>query len=192
MKKSLLFICLLALTVGLLGCSSQPQPQAPASTPEVSVTPPSSEAKTVLPADLEQTEFSFSSGVGGWRTQLTLHADGTFTGDYTDYDSDETYLSEFSGKFVDIREIDENTYRLTLDTLTYQKQPDTEWEEDGIRYIAAEANGISGGKEFTLCKPGTSLASLPEELSDWYRGNGDTLECYALFDPTLPSYFFGG
>jgi len=191
MKNQIIYLCLLTVLLTLFGCAAQQQP-TPVSTPSSSDAPlPSAVPDTILPQELEQTEFSFSSGIGGWCTLLTISPDGTFSGNFTDHDAGTVYISDFSGQFTDVKQIDEYTYTMTVTELTYDKQPDTTWTEGDTTYIATDAYGIGGNKAFTLCLPGTPLASLPEELSDWYRGNGPTIDCYVLFNPSIPSYFFG-
>lgn len=39
-----------------------------------------------LPADFPKDLF-FNSGAGGWRTYLRLNRDGSFSGEYSDYDA---------------------------------------------------------------------------------------------------------
>ena len=44
------------------------------------------EADNELPADFPKDLF-FNSGVGGWRTYLRLNRDGSFTGEYSDFNA---------------------------------------------------------------------------------------------------------
>ena len=61
--------------------------------------------------DLEDHQFYFSSGAGGWRTFLNIDADGRFDGAYSDsemgsvgedYPNGTYYLCEFIGKFSNL------------------------------------------------------------------------------------------
>ena len=67
------------------------------------------EADNELPADFPKDLF-FNSGAGGWRTYLRLNRDGSFSGEYSDYDAyaekdfpkGTVAICEFEGKFTDI------------------------------------------------------------------------------------------
>lgn len=113
--------------------------------------------------------FTFSSGAGGWSTDIVLHPDGTFSGTYHDNDMsggdgyDATmYICEFDGKFNNIKKADNDSYTMTLEYCNVKDTPDSTWIEDRIQYIASDPYGIDGGKNFTLYLPGTFVQSLPE------------------------------
>ena len=147
------------------------QPKTPAEEPEV----PAQEANALpdaLPLDL-----IFASGAGGWSTDLTLERDGSFAGIYHDSEMGSTgpeypngtyYISTFSGRFGDIRQVDEHTWAMSLEELTVQETPGEEWIEDGILYIASEAYGLEEGTEFLLYSPETPTEGLDEEFLTWW------------------------
>jgi len=73
-------------------------------------------------------EWCFSSGAGGWSTDLWTQADGSFTGEYHDSEMGETgegypdgtiYVCRFSGQMSVAAQVDEKTktsaIRLTLE-----------------------------------------------------------------------------
>lgn len=73
--------------------------------------------------ELIPKKFTFSSGAGGWATEITLNDDGNFNGQYYDFEmgdrGDEypngtVYISNFSGKFTIPKQIDEYTYSMRL------------------------------------------------------------------------------
>lgn len=152
------------------------------------------------PLDLE-----FSSGAGGWGTDISLRADGLFEGDYHDSDMGDLgdeypygtyYICSFSGQFYDIKQINDHTYSMTLGELFSQEIAGTEWIEDGIRYMADEPYGMDGGKEFLLYTPDTPIDELSEEFLSWWPGqwnmdSGDgTLSCYGLYNKEMEYGFF--
>ncbi len=150
---------------------------------------------TSLPEDLPGS-FIFSSGAGAWGSSLTLNPDGTFTGSYhdsemgemdEDYPNGTVYQSEFSGKFGNVEKINDWSYALTLTEVTTADEVGTEWIENGIRFVAAEAFGLVGGTEFILYTPEAPTAELAEEFLSWNPGGyiwieekHETLERYAL------------
>lgn len=87
--------------------------------------------------------MTFCSGAGAWRTNLSLACDGSFTGQFTDWDagSDPTYpgglyrICTFSGAFSDLRQLDEHSYSMILENLTCQEAEGAEWVEDDTLYI---------------------------------------------------------
>ena len=67
--------------------------------------------------------FEFSSGAGGWSTELTMGENGTFTGVYHDSEMGETgdnypdgtvYLCSFHGQFTDPVQVDEYTWTVKV------------------------------------------------------------------------------
>ena len=75
-----------------------------------------------LPADFPKDLF-FNSGVGGWRTYLRLNRDGSFTGEYSDFNAyaeddfpkGTVTICEFEGKFTNIQRMDQYHYTMSLE-----------------------------------------------------------------------------
>lgn len=165
-----------------------------------------------LPLPMESANFSFLSGAGAWRTNMTLNRDGTFYGIYSDsemgefaesYPNGSVYVCAFSGKFEGIEQISEYAFKMTLTDITIEKAVGEEWIEDGIRYIASEPYGLYDyqlkeiGKEFVFYLPNTPLDKVPEEFLIWwpYRYNGGiqqrtTLDCYGILNVATNDGFF--
>lgn len=209
MKTKRLFHFLALCLVLLTGCgakqadppSQEPpaaeQPETPTEEPEV----PAQEADALpdaLPLDL-----TFASGAGAWCTGLTLERDGSFAGMYHDsemgdqgegYPNGSCYISTFSGRFGDIRQVDDHTWAMSLEELTVQETPGEEWIEEGIRYIASEAYGLEKGTEFFLYSPETPAEGLDEEFLTWWpRWNAEdtgTLNCWGLWNQEMGYGFF--
>ncbi len=153
-----------------------------------------------LPIDLE-----FSSGVGAWGTGLTLAADGSFSGEYhdsdmgdggDDYPDGTVYLCNFSGKFTEIKQLDDHSYSLTLEELSSDYEQGKEWVEDGVRYVSSEPYGVEQGKDFILYLPDTPTDGLNEEFLSWWPGQyqedqSDTLDFYGLYNVDMGYGFFG-
>lgn len=126
-------------------------------------------------AALSDRYFEFSSGAGGWSTDLRIDSDGKFKGSYHDSDMGDSgedypngtmYHCSFKGQFGELEKVDDTTYKMKLVSLTIDEAPETEIA-DGIRWIASTANGLDGGEEFYLYLPGSVLADLPEEYRQW-------------------------
>lgn len=162
------------------------------------------------PADYP-LELVFSSGAGAWRTVLTLNADGTFTGRYSDANMGETgegypngtvYLCSFSGRFAMEPALDVHSYPLTLEEVTIDPTEGDQWIEDGVLYVAAGPYGLYNdytdgamSRSFMLYDPTTPTFGLDEELLSWWPGRYDvtppeTLNCWALWNVDGDTAFF--
>ena len=206
--------CLLALCLVLLtGCGAK-QPEAPTERPEVPAveqpeTPaeqpeaPVEEPEAATLPDALPLDLVFASGAGAWLTELVLEQDGSFSGQYHDsemgdqgegYPNGSCYTSTFSGRFGNIRQVDGHTWAMSLEELTVQEEPDTEWIEDGIRYIASDAYGLEEGTEFLLYSPETPTEGLNEEFLIWWPSwnveDTGTLNCWGLLNQEMGYGFF--
>ena len=123
-------------------------------------------------------KFYFSSGAGGWETDLELHDDGSFSGEYHDsnmgenvenYPGGTVYLCPFTGAFTDFRKVDDYSYSCRLKSLNYDEPADLDYEEEGIHFIGAEPYGIAGGDLFMIYLPGHPISTLPEGFLSWAR-----------------------
>lgn len=161
---------------------------------------------SALPEDFPM-ELTFSSGAGAWRTVLTLQPDGSFTGQYSDWDGGGDpsqypegiyYICNFSGTFSDLRQLDETTYVMTLDTLTAQETEGEEWVEGGTLYIGSAPYGLEGGTEFFLYTPESSTDVLTTEALqvEWPEWNlpetvpDGQLGCWLLYNQAMDQAFF--
>lgn len=154
-------------------------------------------------------EMHFSSGVGNWSSDIVLNSDGTFTGYY--YDADMGYvgkdfpcgtvfISNFSGKFGNIRQVNEYTLALTLEDVCTEKEPDQIYIEDQIRFITTMPHGFvtEDGElvtEYMLFLPNTPVSECSEWMLSWWPlrygdEKPDTLEHYALYNTVTEQTFF--
>jgi RNA polymerase sigma factor (sigma-70 family) len=157
-------------------------------------------AKTLtvdLPDDLPDA-FSFSSGAGAWSTGVVIYPDGTFEGSYHDSDMGDSgdgykstvYYCSFSGKFTNIKKVDDYTYSMELESITTADEEGIETIEDEVRYVASYPYGMDAGKEFLLYCPGATISELPEDFINWVSmvwsyGNNEppkTLQFYGLYN----------
>ena len=136
--------------------------------------------------------FTFSSGVGGWATEITLNADGTFSGQYHDSEMGDTgnqypdgtvYISSFTGKFTAPKQVDEYTYSMKLDYLNSEGTIGDEYYENNQRYIISEPYGFDNADEFMIYLPGIAMSDLPEGFINWLYPfiNGQTTEILPLY-----------
>ena len=122
-------------------------------------------------ATLSGLEWSFSSGAGGWSTDMQIRADGSFTGQYHDsemgecadeYPDGTVYFCAFSGRMSIAGRVDDNTWKVRVEKL--EKEQGTESIDDGIRFVPADVYGLSEGDEMLLYRPGTPVNALSEEM----------------------------
>ena len=203
-------LLVLALCLGLLaGCGAgdaqqkegagnaeQPAREEPAAVEESPAAPAeeSPEPETAALPDALPMDFVFASGAGAWSTVLTLNRDGTFTGVYHDADTTTVYICTFSGRFGDIRQVDDHTWSMTLEETVIEETPAPEWDEGELHYIASEPYGIEAGTEFLLYAPETPTAGLSQEFLSWWpswnvEDNG-TLGCWGLLNVEMGYGFF--
>ena len=152
--------------------------------------------------------FVFASGVGAWDTQVTIAPDGSFSGVYHDADMGGTgegypngteYICEFSGQFSQPTQVDDHTWSVQLESLSYDGTPETEEIQDGIRYVYSTPYGIEGGQEFLIYLPFTPVADLPEGFRSWVGSqlvdsdNNQLAELpfYGLYNVTTQEGFSG-
>ncbi len=222
MKKILSVVLCLGLMLALYGCgsgssSSDTGSSAPGTTegtPDSSNTASATGSDTssegnkeseTLPLPAESLELTFASGAGAWRSIITIKTDGSFTGYYLDseagtigegYPNGSAYTSTFSGKFTEIKKVNDYSYKMTLDEVQTEKAAGETWIEDGIRYIASGPHGLEESKTFMFYLPQTPVSSLSEELLEWWPYGFDegakkeTLSCYGIENVTTQTGFF--
>ena len=108
------------------------------------------------------------------------------------------YICSFSGTFSDLRQLDETTYVMTLDTLTAQETEGEEWVEGGTLYIGSAPYGLEGGTEFFLYTPESSTDVLTTEALqvEWPEWNlpetvpDGQLGCWLLYNQAMDQAFF--
>ena len=133
----------------------------------------------VLPFHEDELVFSFSSGVGGWGTELNLAKDGTFTGYYHDgefgnvgegYEGGTVYECSFSGKFSNFNKISDTTYRMEIERLEYDRNLDSETIIDGVRYVTAAPYGLTEGGIYEFYTKDKKVSEINEEALSWWEG----------------------
>lgn len=153
-------------------------------------------------ADVSDRTFYYSSGAGGWFTELHINSDGSFKGFFLDddmgdigeaYPNGSEYNCEFSGVFGGLEKVDEYTYKMNLVSLEYVREPGEEEIIDGMRHIYSIAYGLNGGEEFNIFLPGIKTDDLPESYRGWVHYLGDTAETelpyYGLYNITTGDGF---
>lgn len=145
---------------------------------------------------LEGLEFEFSSGAGGWSTELSIGADGAFTGNYHDSEMGEDgedypygtlYGCLFHGAFSAPEQIDEYTWKLPVASLEKDEGQLDEAIEDGIRYVTTDPYGLFTAREVVLYLPGAPVDALPEGFLIWSHLNeidphAEALPYYAIWN----------
>lgn len=136
----------------------------------------------IMPFD-RPLELYFLSGAGGWSTDLRIHPDGSFAGDYHDSDMGDggenyphgtKYVCTFHGKFKDVISVSEHVWSLTLAELTLDtgRPVGEEWIENGVRYISSDPYGfnipeggaLEPGAKFMLYSPQAKGCAPTDEL----------------------------
>ncbi|MCR4999395.1 MAG: hypothetical protein K6A05_06090 [Lachnospiraceae bacterium] len=177
-RRILVLLCSMCL-LALVGCGKTAQ-EAPAPTTEE----PSQEIPVVETTDtagltfeeLGKLGFSFSSGAGGWSTDLFIHPDGSFEGTYHDSDMGDTgddypngtmYLCSFVGSFAPLEKVDDTTYKTHVQEMKYEKNVGEEEIIDDMKYIYSDAYGMEGDGDFYFYLPGTTVSKLGDDVISW-------------------------
>ncbi len=152
--------------------------------------------------DVMPTTFSFSSGAGGWSTQLEVtefsREQIRFEGHYSDSDmgsggegySGTIYFCDFDGAFGEIEKVDDYTYRLVLQEIGWEYAEGDSWVEDEILHYPTTPYGLADAYEVMLYLPGHPTADLTEDCLSWIcmpqgwsmDNIPDQLECYVLYN----------
>ncbi len=160
-------------------------------------------------ADLSQTQFAFSSGAGAWETGMVIAEDGSFSGQYHDSDMgsngdgyDATvYMCDFHGNFVNLTQVDENSYETNITGLKIKKANGTTEIKDrtlysySLPYGLLDEPGNNPASKFTIYMKGTPVSELPESFYQWaltYRdGSKTVLEDYCIRNNDTDTWFIG-
>ena len=112
---------------------------------------------------------------------VTLNPDKIFSGEYKEYRADATgdnykngtmYVSVFTGRFEEIKKMNEYSYLLTLDDVGTGQKKGTERIENDLRYYSVEAVGFTDSGVFMLYTPDAPIENLPRRS---YRNAGDNI-----------------
>ncbi len=156
-------------------------------------------------ARLEGVEWIFSSGAGGWSTDMRILPDGSFSGEYHDsemgelaeeYPNGTVYCCSFTGQMSPVGQVDENSWRIRVDALRVDESQEKEAVDEGIRFVFAEPYGISEGDEMLLYRPGAPVEGFTEEMMMWAHLPGpeegvSELETWFLYSKENDSGFVG-
>lgn len=120
----------------------------------------------------------YSSGAGGWQTVMTVDNDGTFWGYFHDsemgdigknYPYGSAYECLFTGRFVNIRQVDRYEYQMEVDGYHFFGSKNEEKILDKIRYITVDTAGMAQGTRCSLYLPGFPADRLSEDALFQYR-----------------------
>ena len=154
---------------------------------------------------LAELEWSFSSGVGGWSTEMRIAADGSFSGNYhdsemgeaaDDYPKGSVYVCAFTGQMTGLEQVDARTWRVQIESVTPDEAPGHETIDDGLRFVTAEPYGVNAGDEMMIYLPGTPIEGFTEDMRMWAHLMGEddpaaTLEDWFLYSRKNEAGFVG-
>ena len=154
---------------------------------------------------LSKLQWEFSSGVGGWSTEMQISEDGSFNAQYHDSEMGETgenypngsvYTCEFSGQMSILDQVDEHSWKVHVDKVAADEATGKETFEDGVRYVTSDSTyGIVDGDDMVLYLPGTPVDALTEDMKMWAHLLGDDapaeLENWFLYSAKNETGFVG-
>lgn len=211
MKKILTLILCFTLLLTLAACGKKAEETQPAPPPvqtQAPTLPPETQAPTTEPevlfsySDLAGYTFHFNSGAGAWSTDLTVDAQGFFTGVYHDtemgdvgtgYPQGTVYYSEFIGSFGTPVRINDYTYSLPIQSLSYIHPVDTQQIRGQQLYRYTDAAGLAGAAAMLLYLPGAPVAQLPADFCQWAHLSNepyDFMPFYGLYNEATQQGFY--
>ena len=155
-------------------------------------------------ADFPQS-FTFTSGRGGWSTDMVVAADGTFTGTFHDsdmgdrgdgYPNGTRHVANFTGAFTDPVKVGEYEYTMQLKRLEITDEPG-ETIEDGVRtvYVTDDVYGLGSetakpAGSFSLHLPGQPLSAFSDSAAMWLfikNTSSEPSDFYAIVNSSDPN-----
>ena len=200
MKKTILLLILGMLCLCGCGVETQESQEIPAMQEEAVIEESVEEEVSVF-AQLPES-FFFSSGAGGWWTELYVERDGTFYGQYHDSEMGSTgegyphgtcYICDFNGKFAEPVQVSEYVYSTSIENLDFEEEG-KEYIEDEIKYITSIPYGLDNAGEILIYFQGTPRAEIAEGFISWMPGcemTTETLECYGIYNVNEETGFMG-
>ncbi len=143
---------------------------------------------------LANCDFYFSSGVGGWGTELTIDEKGNFEGNYHDSDMGDTgegypggtcYYCKFHGKFDTPIKVNDYTYSTKILEISQENESGTEEVIDEVLYKYSDPYGLENAAEIYIYLPDAKIKDLPEGYMSWARmavENREELGFYGLYN----------
>lgn len=141
------------------------------------------------------SNFVFASGVGAWSTMMNLNQDGSFSGSFSDSDvtagegySYTMYCSDFTGKFTEIKKLNDHVYSMQLTDLQLEQESGTQEIIDDCLKVYSEPYGLVPGSEFYLYVPEVQSSELPLQVPEGWSGveyssnDPDLLTSYILYN----------
>ena len=154
-------------------------------------------------AEMSGYSYTFSSGAGGWATEMNVKEDGTFSGKYHDselgesgknYPNGTVYMCDFTGKFASARKVDDYTYKTRIENISYNKEVGKEELKDNMRYVYTTAYGLDDAVDIYIYVKGTAVSALPEEYCQWVNAAIDgkaELPFYGIYNENAKTGFSG-
>ncbi len=137
--------------------------------------------------------FLFYTVTGGWKTEIAVADDLTFSGEHSDYNISETgngyphgtiYKCAFEGKFKNVKKLSDYEYSMELDYITINNDKKSGiyddirevWQTKGMPY------GFDDAKTFSYYLPGKLKSDLPEDFITWGFDVPDILDTYGIYN----------
>ena len=134
---------------------------------KISVVKMKNDRKILLPNAMPMRLYHID-GKGDWQTTISVKSrEGSFGGTYSeDSKGKNVRISQFVGKFGNIKKTTSYTYSMSLDKIDFKNKIGKEWDEQGTHYIACEPRGLKLGKMFTLYTSEMPMQKFCREFSE--------------------------
>lgn len=140
--------------------------------------------------------FYYASGAGAWGSEITINPDWTFYGSFHDTDAGaeggpQRRQCDYTGRFVDIKKVDEYSWSLRIESITPDRPIGDTWMEGDLRCIVASPYGITENTTYMIYVPGANDDILPSAyVGALFRPEGPLVQ-YSLYNPEGETIFWG-
>ena len=140
--------------------------------------------------------FYYASGAGAWGSEITINPDWTFYGSFHDTDAGaeggpQRKQCDYTGRFVDIKHVDEYSWSLRIESITPDRPIGETWMEGDVRCTVASPYGITENTTYMIYVPGADNDILPSTyVGALFRPEGPLIQ-YSLYNPEGEAIFWG-
>ena len=143
---------------------------------ETDVTEEPTTEETINVYEVLAGSFCFSSGAGGWSTDLDVNTDGSFSGNHhsvdmgeptDDYPNGKIYTCDFNGQLAEAQKISEFVYSADMEELQIGEIKDPYVENGYLTVMNEDPYGLRVADKVMIYLAGMPIEDLPNGVVSW-------------------------